>query len=266
MTEPSAPVDVGLPTPATPPGQAVAPPAPLPSRMRQLPLPLLDEPPRSFETYLPGPNALALAELTDLALRPNGGAASPPVYLWGPPGSGKTHLLQSLAARLQAQGRPVGWFDDHTALPWATDDARVLTVFDRCDTYDAARQHAAFALFVDASSRGALVAAAGRLPPVDLPLREDLRSRLGWGHVFALQTLTDEEVRAVLLSEAARRGLTLSPEVTAYLLSHHARDLASLKALLDRADAFSLARKRAVLTVPMVKQMVEEAAADGAPA
>jgi DnaA-homolog protein len=239
-------------------------PASLP--MRQIPLPLTSEPPRSFESYLPGPNALALAELTSLALRSEPGSAPAPVYLWGPTGSGKTHLLQSLAARLRAQGHAVGWFDDATALPWLPDEARVLTVFDRCDDFDATRQHAAFALFVDASSRGALVAAAGRLPPVDLPLREDLRSRLGWGHVFALHTLTDEEVRAVLMSEARRRGLTLSPEASAYLLTHHARDLASLKALLDRADSFSLARQRAVLTVPMIKQMADEATAGGAAA
>ena len=33
---------------------------------------------------------------------------------------------------------------------------------------DAARQHAAFALFVEAATHGAQMAAAGRLPPVDL--------------------------------------------------------------------------------------------------
>ena len=234
--------------------------------MRQIPLPILAEPPRSFDSYLPGPNALALAELTALALRRDPAAPAPPVYLWGPAGCGKTHLLQSLAVQLRGQGRGVGWFDELTPLPWEADEARVLTVFDRCDQFDPARQHAAFALFVDASSRGVLVAAAGRLPPVDLPLREDLRSRLGWGHVFALQTLGDEEVRAVLLSEARRRGLTLSAEAAAYVLTHHARDLGSLKALLDRADAFTLARKRADLTVPMIKQMVGETAADGAAA
>ena len=42
-------------------------------------------------------------------------------------------------------------------------------------------------------------AAAGRLPPVDLPLRDDLRTRLAWGHVFALQMLREGETRAALL-------------------------------------------------------------------
>jgi DnaA-homolog protein len=233
--------------------------------MRQIPLPISAEPPRSFDSFLPGANAQAWAQLTELAQNLGAEAAPPAVYLWGPAGSGKTHLLQSFATHLCDQGRTVGWFDADTPLPWLPDEARGLTVFDRCDAFDPARQHAAFALFVDASSRGALVAAAGRAPPVDLPLREDLRSRLGWGLVIALQPLIDEEVRAVLLSEAQRRGLVLSKEATAYVLSHCPRDLASLKGLLARADAYTLAHKRADLTVPMIKQMLEDDPSAGTP-
>ena len=81
------------------------------------------------------------------------------------------------------------------------------------------------------------VAAAGRVPPVDLPLREDLRTRLGWGHVFALQPLAEAERRAVLRREADRRGIFLSDEVMDYLLTRFARDLKHLMALLDRLDA-----------------------------
>ena len=35
---------------------------------------------------------------------------------------------------------------------------------------------------------GVQIIAAGRVPPVDLPLREDLRTRLASGPTFALQT------------------------------------------------------------------------------
>ena len=232
--------------------------------MRQIPLPIIDEPPRSFDSFLPGANALAAEQLMALATPHE--SAMPPVYLWGPAGCGKTHLLQSLAARLRGDGASVAWFDAATPLPWPIGEEPALTVLDHCDDYDAERQQAAFALFVDATARGARVAAAGRLPPVDLPLRDDLRSRLGWGHVLALQPLADEEVRAVLVSEAARRGLTLTPEGAAYVLSHCARDLKSLKALLDRADAFALGRKRIALTVPLLRQMLSEPPdADDAP-
>lgn len=234
--------------------------------MRQIPLPISSEPPRSFDSFLPGANAEAWTQLTELALNHQAAAALPAIYLWGPAGSGKTHLLQSFAERLREQGRSVAWFDPDTPLPWEPDEAHRTIVFDRCDGFDAARQQAAFALFVDASSRGVLVAAAGRAPPVDLPLREDLRSRLGWGHVVALQALGDEEVRAVLLSEADRRGLVLSKEATAYVLSHCPRDLASLKSLLDRADVYTLERQRPDLTVPMIKRLLDDEPATGSPA
>jgi hypothetical protein len=57
------------------------------------------------------------------------------------------------------------------------------------------------------------------LPPVDLPLREDLGTRLAWGHVFALQNLGEAESRAVLRRDADRRGIFLSDEVMDYLLT-----------------------------------------------
>ena len=104
---------------------------------------------------------------------------------------------------------------------------------------------------------GLKIAAAGRVPPVDLPVREDLRTRLGWGHVFALQPLAEDHVRAVLRREADRRGVFLSDEVMGYLLTRFARDLKHLMALLDRLDGFALSQQRAV-TVPLLKRMLSE--------
>ena len=95
------------------------------------------------------------------------------------------------------------------------------------------------------------------MPPVDLGVREDLRTRLGWGHVFALEPPGESEVRAVLRREADRRGTFLSDDVMDYLLTRFARDLKHLMAQLDRLDTFSLANKRA-MTVPLLKQMLAE--------
>jgi DnaA family protein len=223
--------------------------------MRQIPLAIGVEATRSFDNFLPGGNASALAHLETL------GAQAAPVYLWGSSGSGKTHLLQALVHRFESQGLRAGWFTAADAAPWPFDEAWGLIVFDRCDSLDAEQQHAAFALFVEATTRGVPVAAAGRVPPVDLPLREDLRTRLGWGHVFAIQPLGEPEVRATLRREADRRGIFLSDEVMDYLLTRFARDLKHLMAQLDRLDQFSLSTKRTI-TVPLLKQMlVEEGAA-----
>jgi DnaA family protein len=219
--------------------------------MKQIPLAIGPEPAPTFDNFLPGANAAALQHLRALVL------PAVPVYLWGPAGSGKTHLLLALAARARAEGQKAAWFDAADALPWTPPPGAALVCIDRCDQLDPAAQHAAFKLFVEAASQGLQMAAAGGLPPVDLPLRDDLRTRLGWGHVFALQPLTEAETRAVLRREADRRGILLSDEVMNHLLSRFERDLSHLMRLLDRLDRFALANARPV-TVPLLRQMLQE--------
>jgi DnaA family protein len=151
----------------------------------------------------------------------------------------------------------VGWFDATDRLPWVLSPEWAVVLIDRCEVLSPEAQHAAFALFVDAATHGVQVAAAGRLPPVDLLLREDLRTRLAWGHVFALQPLADAETRAALRREADHRGIFLSDEVMDYVLTHFPRDLSHLMELLDRLDSYALARGRRV-TVPLLRQMLLE--------
>ena len=212
--------------------------------MKQIPLSLGPEPDYTFDTLLTGANTAALTHVLGL------GAGSPPVFLWGPPGSGKTHLLRALAQHWQHAGAQVGWYDADTPLPWDT------------QRFDDGRQHAAFALFVEAATLGLAVVSTGTAPPVDLALREDLRTRLGWGPTFALVPLSEAEVRAVLRREADRRGIALTDDVIDYLLTRYARDIKHLMTLLDGLDEFALASKRAV-TVPLLRQMLAD---QGAPA
>lgn len=221
------------------------------TRMKQIPLPIgpLSEP--SFDNFLPGANAPALQHLRTLPL------PAAPVYLWGAAGSGKTHLLRALAAQCVAQGQQVGWFDADDQLPWVLSPTWVAVFFDRCDAMASDAQHAAFALFEDAAAHGVQVAAAGRLPPVDLPLRDDLRTRLAWGHVFAMQSLPDAETRAALRREGDRRGIFLSDELMDHLLTHFPRDLGHLMRLFDRLDGYALAAGRRI-TVPLLRQMLNE--------
>jgi len=92
---------------------------------------------------------------------------------------------------------------------------------------------------------------------VDLAVREDLRTRLGWGPVHAVQPLAEAGTRDALQQEARRRGIVLGAEVLDYILVRFARDLKSLMHLLHRLDGFALAEKRAV-TVPLLKRMLNE--------
>ena len=220
--------------------------------MKQIPLPIASAAAPGFENFIVGSNAHVLAEIQRI------GPGAAPLYLWGPAGSGKTHLLRALADRAASAGVRVAYLDATEAA--CCDESTGLVVLDDCERFDAAQQHAAFTAFVLAATHGVPVAAAGRLPPVDLPLRDDLRSRLGSGPVFALQPLAEAQMRAALRREADRRGLFLSDELVSYLLTRFERDLGHLMAQLERLDRYALVTKRA-LTLPLLRRMLAEEAA-----
>ncbi len=212
----------------------------------------------AFSNFFAGPNAAALSHLQ---LWSGSSLRSPvPTYLWGEPGSGKTHLLKAAVGALQQQGARVGWLDASVTEPPEFNEAWVAVVLDECHLYTAVQQQAAFNWFVNAVSspdghpRGVL--AAGSVPPADLQLRDDLRSRLGWGHVYELHALSEPERRAVLRMEADARGIFLSDEVISFVLSRFSRDLSSLMQLLDQLDGYALQTQR-VITVPLIKAMLE---------
>jgi DnaA family protein len=102
------------------------------------------------------------------------------------------------------------------------------------------------------------VLAAGDVPPAQLQLREDLRTRLGWGHVYDLQVLSEPERRGVLRQEADARGVFLSDEVMDFMLKRFSRDLGSLMELLDAMDGYAMQSKKAI-TVSLIKAMMNEA-------
>lgn len=219
--------------------------------MRQLPLAIVAAPSQGLDSFVIGQNAALLGLI---------GATPPltsPLYLWGGEGSGKTHLLCGLAQQWQAGGALVSWFDASQALPWAMPSGCALLLLDDCDRLDAQQQHAAFTLLLEAVDQGVPWAAAGRVPPVDLALRNDLRSRLGWGMVFSVMPLDEAQTRAVLRRESDRRGVFLSDEVMDYLLTRFDRNLKGLMHLLVRLDDFALSEQR-TLTVPLLKKMLVE--------
>ena len=212
----------------------------------------------AFSNFFAGPNDAAVKHLE---LWSGNALRSPvPTYLWGDPGSGKTHLLKAAVGVLQQHGARVGWLDASVMEPPAFNDAWSAVVLDECHLYTAVQQQAAFNWFVNAVSspdghpRGVL--AAGSVPPADLVLRDDLRSRLGWGHVYQLHALSEPERRAVLRKQADARGIFLSDEVINFVLSRFSRDLSSLMQVLDQLDGYALQTQRAI-TVPLIKAMLE---------
>ena len=231
----------------------------------QLLLDLGRPPAPTLDNFLPGRNAELLHALAALATSAKADMGERFLYLWGASGSGRSHLLRAVSADSTAVywscAEPPGaeiTGQAANALQWH--GSTKLWAIDDVQDAGPAEQIALFSLInevrADPDSRAAMVL-AGDTAPGNLSLRDDLRTRLAWGLVFQVHTLSDDEKDAALTLRAGQRGLALPAEVRRYLLSHCSRDMSSLMHLVDALDAFAMQRHRAV-TLPLVREFSQE--------
>ena len=226
--------------------------------MKQLVLDIAPSPLPTLANFVPGRNAELLQTLGNILV---GLERERFVYLWGGAGCGKSHLLQGMAGICMRNKMSTAYVacDANTSFV-AGGEADCVTV-DDVDRLNAKAQIGLFNLYNRIRDDGsALLLVSGPAAPAQLKLtvREDLVTRLGWGLVYQVHELTDEEKTKAMKSHAASRGLDLSQEVCDYLLRHGRRDLPSLMTTLDALDSYSLANRRKV-TVPLVRELLQAA-------
>jgi DnaA regulatory inactivator Hda len=230
--------------------------------MRQLPLAVGLKDNRNFETYQVGPNREAVDTLMCCAW----GRGERHVYIWGPPGVGKSHLLQAACRHagefgIAAVYLPLGQASElPVTVLEALENVPLVCLDDiHCVAGQCAWEIGLFNLFNRVRSYGDRLLIAGRSAPTRLGLKlTDLSSRLGWGLVFQLHDLDDEQKLKALQARAKVRGLALPRHAGCYLLRHYPRDMASLFALLERLDRASLTAQRR-LTVPFIRRVLKQA-------
>ncbi len=228
--------------------------------MRQLLLDWGAARPQTLNNFVEGRNAELLALLTLIAQRKASTLDQRFVTLWGDAGAGKTHLLRALAATPGAKLL----MPATSSREFAVSPDIQLYLLDDCDKLAPHRQQAAFSLYNHVRDSGGVMVAATSQPPAQLTLREDLRTRLGWGLVYQVHGLSDEEKIDALSKSAQARGLSLSPGVLPYLLTHFRRDMQSLSAMLDALDRYSLETQRPI-TMPLLRELLQLGDADTTP-
>ncbi|CAI10156.1 conserved hypothetical protein [Aromatoleum aromaticum EbN1] len=217
--------------------------------MKQLVLDIRPDAPPTLDNFVVGSNDELVAALDAI------GPRAAHLYLWGPPGSGRSHLLRAAVARAHVAGRPALYVPAAEAGDELPQTGGALLAVDDVEALDAAAQVALFNAFNRARGNGQTLLLAGAAAPLQLAVREDLRTRVGQCLVYEVRPLDDEARAAILRTLAERRGLPLADEVTDFLLRHGRRDLPSLLAVLDALDTASLERKRAV-TLPLLREMI----------
>ncbi len=230
---------------------------PMVSATVQLPLGIRLRPASTFDSFVAGANTEALNYLATLQ-----GAGS--AYLWGAAGSGKTHLLQAVCRRAADEGARACYLplaDGGGVAPEMLEGLEVLPVVCVDDLQavvgDERWERGLFTLFNDLKQAGGrLILCADRSPRALAPRLADLGSRLGWGPVFQLHALDDEDIGRALRQRASALGLDMPEEVAVYMIRRCARDTKTLFALLADIDQAALSARRR-LTVPFIRETLQ---------
>ena len=186
------------------------------------------------------------------------------IYLDGPAGSGRSHLLLAAVAEARRAGRdvhylPLALLGEGRLQALASVGGEGLVAVDdlQLAAGDAETELALFALHNRCRDRGGQMLYAADAAPQGLSLGlPDLRSRLQQCGRFSVAALDEPGRRRVLKRRASARGLELDESVLDYLFRRHSRDLQALTRLLERLDRESLAAQRRV-TVPFLRTLLE---------
>lgn len=228
--------------------------------MRQLALPVRLRTSSVFESFFRGPNDDAVAQLLCAA----DDSTTRAIWIYGPSGVGKTHLLQAICARASALRLASSY------LPLQELSNRSADLLIGCealnfvclDDFDAVVgrddwERAVFRLYTEMEDhRGRIVIAASAPPNGMKIVLRDLASRLAGGYVMRLLALDDEQQVQAMQFRAAQRGLELPLETAHYVMKRLPRDMHSLCEVLDALDEASLVDQRR-LTVPFVRAALD---------
>lgn len=226
----------------------------------QMVLPLAMGDHASFDNYWAGHNSEVVAAIRGAIQK----GEPRMIYLYGPKGSGKSHLLfaamrfaeeEILANSYVSLSNPMVGSEMLSSL-----DVQHLVCVDDAGYWsgNADMERALFTLFEQVKQGGGqLIVAAGQPPTACGFKLADLISRLGSGLVYPVLELNDEQRYEAIKLRVQCRGLSISDDTIKYLLSRAARDSHELFLILDEIDRASLIEKRRV-TIPFLQGVLAQ--------
>ena len=178
------------------------------------------------------------------------------IYLWGPSAVGKTHILIATIKKFLNLNKEVidmSFIDDNDTFNLGSIDLFFLDDIERADDKI---QNNLFNIFNMSENENATIFITGNLPPNQMSLRPDLRTRLAQCLVLNLKELEDEEKKDVLLKRSYFMGINLKLEIIDYLLKNYNRNMHELIKLIEKIDKESIIQKKRI-TIPFIKSYLE---------
>lgn len=223
----------------------------------QLTIPLEIAAPCDFAGFETGSNGELLERLHALASSPEPGG----LWIWGDPGSGRSHLLQALCREAAEHGHRAAYLplERLPSIGGVLDglDADVLSLDDvEAWLGDAELEASLVGAYQRQLERGAPVVVSAAAPAARVRFAlADLASRFRALSSYRLEPLNDEALQHALAAHARRRGLILSASTLEFWLTRSRRCLPLLLVELERLDRASLAAQRRV-TIPLLKEVL----------
>ena len=182
------------------------------------------------------------------------------IYLWGPVGSGKSHLLIAMKRFFELLQLPHLYLT-HQHSNWQFADIQtgpdcVAYLIDDIEYLNDAEKNQVFKLLIDQKQTpDKFIFVTGKCSSHHLEIRTDISSRLASGLNFELSPLTDQEKILALEEFIKGKGLNISNDILHWLLTHWHRDMPNLISIIEAVDQYSLQTKRPI-TLPLLKKLL----------
>ncbi len=211
----------------------------------QLLLDLIEPEGPTLDNFIAGANAELVSVLRDCAM----GFGPQFIYVWGPKGCGKTHLLRALTP---CQRWRVPEFDESVWL-YTVDNVEDLDEEDLEKLFhlmNAVRSHP-----------GSRIVVSGSKPVAELNIRVDITTRLSWGLAYRIEYLQGDLAQAEFERQAKERGIELTEDSAQWIRGHCPREMRELRRYLDTIDRYAMRTKRRI-TLPLLQECLQQMTQD----
>jgi chromosomal replication initiator protein len=233
------------------------------------------DPKYTFDSFVIG-DSNNFARNAALAVAEQPGLKYNPLFIWGGPGLGKTHLLQAI-------GHYVTENFPHKKVIYVTSEQFTNDYIDsiRAKTHDSFRQkyrsvdvlliddiqfletkegiqEQFFNTFNELQRRGRAIVLASDRPPKDINMEERYQSRFAMGLPADIQPPNFETRFAILKQFAEAQQIPVEDDVLSYVADTASPNIREMEGAMIRIGAFRELSKRPVADLAMVKDVLRD--------
>ncbi len=209
----------------------------------------------TFDSFIVGGcNRLAYAAALGVAQNP--GESYNPLFIYGGPGLGKTHLLQAIGHTAKVKNSSILYVSGEQFTNDFINAIRQNAVDEFHNKYRRVdmllvddihfisgkeqTEESFFHTFNELHNSNRQIIITSDRPPKSMPLLEErLRSRFEWGLIVDIQPPELETRLAILQANAERRGIETTPDVLEYIAEQIKRNIRELEGGLNRVIAYA---------------------------